>query len=442
MTGIAPYQSGVYLNSQPWKPPLKDKTTLSQHFMQHGYAAIGSGKIFHGRYPDPDSWHEYWPSQTENRPDDPKPDVESLSRLNRRQFDWGPLDVADEEMGDTQVVDWVIGQLQVKHESPFFLACGIYRPHLPWYVPREYFEEFPVERVQLPAHRRDDLDDIPPAGVEMARPGGDHAAVLEHDQWHAAVQGYLASINFADGLVGRLLEALDASEFANNTVVVLWTDHGWHLGEKQHWRKFALWEEATRTPLILVAPPGAPGVPRGIQAGTRIDAPVSLLDVYPTLVELCGLPPRDGLSGQSLVPLLVDPDSEWTRPAITTHGRLNHAVRSDRWRYIRYADGSEELYDHASDPMEYVNLAGRPGYDGVKEELSSWLPTEDAPAAPSESEGKGSAAEPEKIEQEDAGKKPVQEPVPDKESNPEEPAVPATKQKKRPAPQPEEAGAA
>ena len=151
MSGIAPYQSGVYLNSQPWKPPLEGKTTLSQHFMQQGYAAIGSGKIFHGRYPDPDSWQDYWPSQTENRPDDPKPDVESLSGLNRRQFDWGPLDVANEEMGDTQVVDWVIGQLQARHETPFFLACGIYRPHLPWYVPREYFEEFPVERVQLPA---------------------------------------------------------------------------------------------------------------------------------------------------------------------------------------------------------------------------------------------------------------------------------------------------
>jgi arylsulfatase A-like enzyme len=178
------------------------------------------------------------------------------------------------------------------------------------------------------------------------------------------------------------MDALDASPHATNTVVVLWTDHGWHLGEKQHWRKFALWEEATRTPLIFVAPPGAPGLPKGASAGTRVDQPVSLLDIYPTLVDLCGLPARGGLSGQSLVPLMADADAEWERPAITTHGRLNHAIRSQRWRYIRYADGAEELYDHQSDSMEYTNLANRPEYEQVKQELSAWLPTENAQNAP------------------------------------------------------------
>jgi arylsulfatase A-like enzyme len=163
---------------------------------------------------------------------------------------------------------------------------------------------------------------------------------------------------------------------------VLWTDHGWHLGEKKHWRKFALWEEATRTPLIFVAPRGTPGLPDGTPAGTRIDKPVSLLDIYPTLADLCGLPPREGLSGDSLVPLMDDPDVEWQRPAITTHGRLNHAIRSDRWRYIRYADGSEELYDHNHDPMEYTNLAGRTEYKSVKQELSAWLPKQNVPDAP------------------------------------------------------------
>lgn len=417
MTGVAPYLSGVYLNSQPWKPPLEDKRTLPQHFMQHDYTAIGSGKIFHGRYPDPSSWHEYWPSKTQNRPEDPQPESESLSGLNKRQFDWGPLEVEDAEMGDTQVVDWVIGQLQAEHENPLFLACGIFRPHLPWYVPRHYFEKFPVDRIQLPAHRPDDLDDIPPAGVKMARPAGDHAAVLRHNQWYAAVQGYLASINYADAQVGRLLDALEESGFANNTVIVLWTDHGWHLGEKQHWRKFALWEEATRTPLIVVAPPGTPGLPEGTRAGTRIEAPVSLLDIYPTLIELCGLPARQGLSGQSLVPLLTDTNHEWNRPAITTHGRLNHAVCGDRWRYIRYADGSEELYDHASDPMEYVNLADRPGYDAVKEQLASWLPRENAPDAPLEGERVETEA---KDQQPESKKKQAKEEEPKKEKSKKE----------------------
>ncbi len=382
MTSIAPYRSGVYVNSQPWKPMLKDKVTLSQHFMQHGYRAIGSGKIYHGRYPDPDSWDEYWPSQTKNRPGDPRPNVKSVSGLNMSHFDWGPVDADDAEMGDTLVVDWVIKQLQTKHDKPRFLACGIFRPHLPWYVPRKYFDQFPVEQIQLPAHRDDDLDDIPPAGVKMASPARDHAAVIKHDQWHAAVQGYLASISYADGQVGRLIDALDASPNAKNTVVVLWTDHGWHLGEKKHWRKFSLWEEATRTPLIFVAPRGTPRLSQGTTAGTHIDKPVSLLDIYPTLVDLCGLPPRDGLSGQSLVPLLADPNAPWQRPAITTHGRMNHAIRSDRWRYIHYADGSEELYDHQTDPMEYTNLAEKPEYEEVKNKLSAWLPEQNAPNAP------------------------------------------------------------
>jgi arylsulfatase A-like enzyme len=388
MTSIAPYRSGVYLNSQPWKPVLRDKVTLSQHFMQQGYRSIGSGKIYHGGFPDPESWDEYWPSQTKNRPGDPRPEAESVSGLNMSHFDWGPVEVDDAEMGDTQVVDWVIGQLQAQQDKPLFLACGIFRPHLPWYVPTKYFDQFPIDNIQLPVHRDDDLDDIPQAGVKMAGPSRDHAAVLKHKQWHAAVQGYLASISYTDGQVGRLLDALDTSPAAKNTIVVLWTDHGWHLGEKKHWRKFALWEEATRTPLIFVAPPGCPGLPAGTTSGTRVNKPVSLLDIYPTLLDLCGLPARDGLSGQSLVPLMADPDAKWERPAITTHGRLNHTVRSERYRYIRYADGSEELYDHQSDPMEYTNLVDRQAVDAIKEEMSKWLPKENAPDAPRENKTK------------------------------------------------------
>jgi arylsulfatase A-like enzyme len=154
------------------------------------------------------------------------------------------------------------------------------------------------------------------------------------------------------------------------------------LGEKQHWRKFALWDEATRTPLIFVAPRGTPGLPQGTPRGTRVEAPVSLLDIYPTLADLCGLPEREGLSGQSLVPLLSDADAPWERPAITTHGRLNHAIRTARWRYIRYADGSEELYDHQNDPMEYTNLAGKEEFAAMKQELSAWLPQENVENAP------------------------------------------------------------
>ena len=162
---------------------------------------------------------------------------------------------------------------------------------------------------------------------------------------------------------------------------MFWSDHGWHLGEKEHWRKFALWEEATRVPLVVVAP----GVTR---PGTRSERTVSLLDLYPTLVELCGLPQKPELEGESLVPLLKDPAAPWDHPAVTTHGRNNHAVRTERWRYIRYADGTEELYDHDNDPHEWTNLAAESRLDEVKRDLARRLPERNAPDAPRQ-KGKG-----------------------------------------------------
>ena len=199
--------------------------------------------------------------------------------------------------------------------------------------------------------------------------------MVEHKQWRKAVQGYLASIAFCDTMVGRLLDAFLASRYVDNTIVVLWGDHGWHLGEKLHWRKFALWEEATHAPLIFVAPGVTP-------VGAKCDRTVSFIDIYPTLIELCGLAPRKELEGVSIMPLLKDPKARWDRPALTTYGRNNHTVRSERWRYIRYRDGSEELYDHSKDPLEWTNLATRPEYTGVKAELAKWLPKTNAPEAP------------------------------------------------------------
>jgi arylsulfatase A-like enzyme len=255
-----------------------------------------------------------------------------------------------------------------------FLACGPFRPHLPWYVPQKYFDFYPVDKITLPTVRDDDLDDVPPLGVKMARPDGDHRKVIQSNNYHKAVQGYLASITFADAEVGRLVEALDTSEYADNTIVVLWGDHGWHLGEKLHWRKFSLWEEADRAPLLMIAP----GVtkPNG-----RCPRTVSFMDIYPTLADLCELPVGEHLSGKSLRPLLENPQAPWERPAITTHGRNNHAVRSERYRYIRYSDGTEELYDHENDPMEWTNLAGNTEMAAVKQELGKWLPKENVPDA-------------------------------------------------------------
>ena len=375
MTGIRPATSGVYHNNQPWRksPVLQDAVTLPQHFMKHGYRAMGSGKIYHGSFPDPDSWHEYWPSQLMNKPPDPMPKTRPLNGIPKTaHFDWGAVDAKQEEMGDWQVADWVIDQLNREHEDPFFLACGFFRPHLPWYVPERYFDAFPLDSIELPNVKDDDLDDVPEMGKRMARPEGDHARVTAHDQWKRAVQGYLASILFVDECIGRVVDALEKSAYRDNTILVLWSDHGWHLGEKLHWRKFALWEEATHNVLLF----WAPGV---TQPGGRCPSPVSLLDIYPTLLDLCGLPPREELEGLSLLQLLKDPTSQRERPALTTHGRLNHSIRSLRWRYTRYADGTEELYDHQQDPMEWNNLASDPAHSEVKEELSKWLPKKDAP---------------------------------------------------------------
>ena len=375
MTGIRPSTSGVYQNSQPWRksPALKDAVTLPQHFMAHGYHVAGSGKIFHGAYPDPPSWHEYWPSKTRTRPADPLPENRPLNGIPKTaHFDWGPVEAKDEDMGDWQVADWARKKLAEQPDEPFFLAVGIFRPHLPWYVPPKYFEMFPPDKVILPKVKKTDLDDVPEIGRRMARPEGDHAKVIATNNWHKAVSGYLASIAFADACVGRVLDALDASPYADNTIIVLWGDHGWHLGEKLHWRKFALWEEAAHAPLMMAGP----GIARG-----ECTRPVSLMDIYPTLVDLCGLRPNERLEGNSLVPLLENPQAEWQPPALTTHGRGNHSLRSERWRYIRYSDGSEELYDHRRDPNEWNNLAGQAEFEPVKRQLAKWLPKTNAPKA-------------------------------------------------------------
>lgn len=374
LTGIRPSTSGVYHNSQPWRPVLKDAVTLPRHFMKHGYRVTGGGKIFHGRYKDPASWEHYEPS-----PGDPKPGPDVLRDPRSRSggIVWGELEAADADMGDYAVVSWAIEELNRKHDRPFFLACGIYRPHMPWQVPRRYYDMFPLEDVVLPEVPEDDLEDVPRAGVSMARPRGDHAKILETGNWKRAVRAYLASIAFADAQVGRLLDALDRSAHKDDTLVVLWGDHGWHLGEKKHWRKFALWEEATRAPLIFV-------VPGLTQPGRVCGHPVDFMNIYPTLADLCGLPVDDALEGVSLKPLLANPDTAWDRPALTTHGRNNHALRWRPWRYIRYADGTEELYDHERDPGEWTNLAGDPRHADVMQSLRARLPGLNAPDAPAE----------------------------------------------------------
>ena len=371
MSGLRPATTGVYHNPQPWRPAMPDAVTLPQLFRKNGYEAVGFGKIFHGSYEEPQAWTHY-----EKPAPYPKPSKEVLNDPHSKAggIVFGKLDAPDEEMGDYANASRGIEYLKKAHEKPFFLAVGFTRPHMPWQVPKKYYDLFPLDTIRLPEVPGDDLDDIPPAGVKMARPQGDHATILKTDNWKHAVQAYLASIAFMDAQLGRLLDAFDASEHAKDTVVILWGDHGWHLGEKQHWRKFALWEEATRAPLMVVAP----GVTR---PGGVCGRPVEFVHIYPTLAELCGLDPPDNLDGESFVSLLREPGAEWKHPAVTTHGRNNHAVRTEQWRYIRYEDESEELYDHEADPEEWTNLAGDARHRNTIEKLRKHLPETNAPEA-------------------------------------------------------------
>ncbi|WP_185154038.1 sulfatase [Fulvivirga sp. M361] len=394
LTGIHPFTSGVYDNKQPLRNSevLKEAHTLPEYFRKNGYKTMGSGKVFHYRH-DTVSWDYYWPSNEQIRPEDPAPPEVPMHGMpmHDRFFDWGALDVEPSEMGDWKVADWVSNQLNIDHEKPFFLACGFYKPHLPWYIPKSYFDRYPLDEIRLPEVNKNDLDDVPAAGRGMAKlkilkddniPGdsveGDHARVLRYDKWKEGVQAYLAALTLADECLGRVLDALENSKYKNNTIVVLWSDHGWHLGEKRHWRKATLWEESTRSLLMFKVP----GV---TQAGSKVDWPVSLIDIYPTLLDLTRLPQKNDLEGSSLHPLLKDPSREWDKPVVTTYRYKNHSVRSKRYRYIRYADGTEELYDHAVDPLEWINLAGQSLYDPIKAELTQLLPETNAPYIPNDS---------------------------------------------------------
>ncbi|QGJ70357.1 Iduronate sulfatase [Planctomycetales bacterium 10988] len=394
LTGMRPASTGVYVNPNPWRPGMPDAVTIPQHFREAGYVANGCGKIFHGAYKDPQSWNTYYGQQG-----DPKPNKIPANGIPKTShFDWGSVSEGDEAMSDWKMAEWASEQLTLEHDKPLFLAAGIFRPHLPWYAPEKYFSQYPLDQIQLPLVPQDDLDDIPDAGIKMAKPQGDHRKVVEHDQWRQAVQGYLASITFADQCIGKILDTLDETGQADNTIIVLWSDHGWHLGEKEHWRKFSLWDEATRVVFMVVAP----GVTK---PGTRCDRPVNLLDIYPTLIELCDLHPREELQGQSLVPLLKNPMMEWKRPSLTTHGRNNHSLRSDRWRYIRYEDGSEELYDHQADPYEWTNLADEEAYASIKKELAQWFPTDNVPEVPRETKTQQKKNNAKKVEQAKAERK-------------------------------------
>jgi arylsulfatase A-like enzyme len=389
LTGLRPGTTGVYENNHVMRRKVPDVVTLPQHFRANGYHVAGGGKVFHDVPPhahDPLSWDEYfwwnehgpkggkagggWRSPYSIAPD-PEPDgrpTRKITSLTKRNFDWGTADEPESAWPDSQVANWASDFLGKEHDKPFFLSVGIFRPHVPWFNPAKYVDKFPLEKIALPPTKAGDLDDLGTWAKRRAHDkGSKHDRLVEFGEWKPAVQAYLASISFADANVGRVLDALEKSPHRDNTIVVLWSDHGYHLGEKGHWHKRTLWERATRVPLIIAAP----GV---TQAGGTCRRPVSLLDLYPTLVSLCGLTERTELEGNDLSSLLVNPDSKWSNAAVTTWQPGNHSVRTEDWRYIRYQTGEEELYDHRADPNEWHNLAAKPEFATRKLQLAEHLP--------------------------------------------------------------------
>ncbi len=388
-TGISPHRSGLYQNGQNMREVLPNAELLPRTFSRRGYWSAGSGKMLH-YFIDARSWDEYFPPKETENPFPhtlyPRKRPVSLPRGGPWQYietDWGALDATDEEYGgDYSVADWVGKQLARKHERPFFLACGIYRPHEPWFVPKKYFDAFPIDKIQLPpGYRADDLDDLPPEGKRRG-PNRYFDHIRKHKQWKAAIQGYLASIYFADTMLGHVLDALEKGPNAENTIVVLWSDHGWHLGEKQHWQKYTAWRACSRVPLIVKVPRGSGGLVDGTRPAI-CDRPVSLLSLAPTLLQLCGLPPQPRHDGPSLVPLLADPGADWSHVALTHLAQAgSFGLSDDRWRYIRYAGGDEELYDVRSDPYEWRNLAGKKEHRETLDRLRSLAPREFARLVP------------------------------------------------------------
>ncbi len=385
LTGFHTYNSGMYSNYQDWRkvPKMATTKTLPGYFRENGYFTAGAGKIFHYSQVSPESWDEYYPSQKNNMPANYIPEGAPVNmpefKYMYKAFDWSSIPVDDEETGDYKSINYISEQLKKDHSKPFFLAAGIYRPHLPWYVPQKYFDMFPIDAIQLPEMIENDTADLGNRAKELITRGGNyHRHVVEADQWKQAVQGYLASIAFADAMVGKLLDNLAASKYGDNTIVVIWSDHGWQLGEKMHWRKFSLWENVIRTVLMIRVPEGTPGLPEGSAIGDTENL-TSLLDIYPTLIELCKLPRKSDLDGKSLIPILQKPDQQVSRDIITTYDFADYSLRSGKWHYIQYVDDTEELYDLESDPNEWYNLSNNVEFASIINTLRASLPKERIP---------------------------------------------------------------
>ena len=399
LLGLRPTTTGIY-GLSPWFRSLsewKDRVTLPQYFADHGYRTAATGKIFHAGTGAPGAGKGKAKANTAAvaapvRPEfqvtapfggvgtrPPQKLIPATPMGNNPLMDWGvwPLDNDDTGKGDYQVASWTVDQIKTApKDQPFFIAAGFFLPHVPCYATQKWFDLYPDDDSVLPQIIANDRADTPRFSwyIHWNLPEPRLKWVQENNQWRNLVRSYLACTSFVDAQVGRLLTALDEAGVADNTIVVVWGDHGWHLGEKEITGKNTLWDRGTKVPLIFAGP--------GVKGGQRCMQPAELLDIYPTLIELTGVPKRDDLEGLSLAPQLQNAATKRDRPAITSHNQGNHGIRSENWRYIHYADGTEELYDMVNDPHEWRNVAAKPENAAIIAEHKKWLPKIDVPPAP------------------------------------------------------------
>ena len=378
LSGRRPDTTQIFNNNTPPRTYLKDVVFLPEHFRNNGYFTARVGKIAHGRYEDAVTWDI---SENSGREEDGAENKRVKARKAARaagsqamerglKLQWVKTGNRDEEEPDGHTARRIAQLMEQHKDGPFFLGAGFHKPHLPWVAPKKYFDMYPPEKIQLPDTPLDDRDDIPPIALTHTK-GDDEMTDLDKKKCIAA---YHACTTFMDAQVGVLLDTMDRLKLWDNTIVMLFGDHGWHLDDHLGlWRKMTVFEEAARAPMIFCAP--------GMQAGVACPRLVEYVDIYPTLTELCGLPGPAGAEGISFAPLLKDPQRPWKKAAFTVvvHGKsvMGRSVRTERYRYTEWGDSkTAELYDHEVDIHEFTNLAfaGRPAHDDkVKLQLSQTL---------------------------------------------------------------------
>lgn len=375
LTGQRPDVTGIYELKTHFRETLPDIVTLPQLFKNNNYYTARVGKIFHYGVPgqigtdgldDPISWNHKINPKGRDKTEESAVKNLTPDRSLGSAVAWHAAEGTDDEQTDGISANEAIKILEQKKDEPFFLAVGFYRPHTPYIAPKKYFDLYPVDKIPLPKEIDNDLNDIPDAALFTKLP---HWGLSEPERREALRANY-ATISFLDAQVGKLLDAVERLKLSDNTIIVIWSDHGYNVGQHGQWMKQSLFENSARVPLII----SVPGFAKGQSSGRTVE----LLDIYPTLAELAGLDPKQNLQGKSLVPLLKKPNATWDKPAYTQVRRktiMGRSVRTERFRYTEWDGGKAgiELYDHQKDSHEFTNLSEKQEFKKVVNELAGLL---------------------------------------------------------------------